>query len=92
MFCAKCGKEINDEAVICPNCGCSTGKNSASPSAPAEEDKASGGLIAASILLPIVGVILGIVNLCKKKTKSGTTYLLVGIVAWIVFAVLLSMI
>lgn len=23
-FCEKCGKEIMDEAVICPNCGCST--------------------------------------------------------------------
>ncbi len=22
MFCAKCGKEINDEAVVCVNCGC----------------------------------------------------------------------
>ena len=25
MFCTKCGKEIMDEAVICPNCGCATG-------------------------------------------------------------------
>lgn len=25
MFCSKCGKEIMDEAVICPNCGCATG-------------------------------------------------------------------
>jgi|GEM_PF-1571670 len=24
MFCSKCGKEINDEAVICVHCGCST--------------------------------------------------------------------
>ena len=24
MFCSKCGKEILDEAVICPNCGCAT--------------------------------------------------------------------
>ena len=24
MFCTKCGKEINDEAVICPSCGCPT--------------------------------------------------------------------
>ena len=24
MFCSKCGKEIMDEAVICPNCGCPT--------------------------------------------------------------------
>ena len=22
MYCTKCGKEINDEAVICPFCGC----------------------------------------------------------------------
>lgn len=22
MFCSKCGKEISDEAVICPGCGC----------------------------------------------------------------------
>ena len=22
MFCSKCGKEINDEAVICVHCGC----------------------------------------------------------------------
>ena len=25
MFCTKCGKEIMDETVICPNCGCETG-------------------------------------------------------------------
>lgn len=24
MFCKKCGKEIDDSAVICPNCGCAT--------------------------------------------------------------------
>lgn len=24
MFCSKCGKEIMNEAVICPNCGCAT--------------------------------------------------------------------
>ena len=24
MFCSKCGKEIADEAVICPGCGCAT--------------------------------------------------------------------
>ena len=25
-YCAKCGKEIMDEAVICPNCGCAPGE------------------------------------------------------------------
>ena len=26
MFCSKCGKEINDEAVVCVHCGCATAK------------------------------------------------------------------
>lgn len=26
MFCKNCGKEINDEAVVCVNCGCAVGK------------------------------------------------------------------
>ena len=25
MFCKKCGEKINNEAVICPKCGCETG-------------------------------------------------------------------
>lgn len=24
MYCSKCGKEIDDEALICPHCGCGT--------------------------------------------------------------------
>ncbi len=24
MFCSKCGKEINDEAIVCVHCGCPT--------------------------------------------------------------------
>ena len=24
MYCNKCGKEIDDEALICPYCGCGT--------------------------------------------------------------------
>ncbi len=25
MFCTKCGKEIDNEAVVCVHCGCATG-------------------------------------------------------------------
>lgn len=28
-YCSKCGNEIVDEAVVCPNCGCSVETNSA---------------------------------------------------------------
>ena len=45
MFCKRCGKEIYDEAVICPNCGCDTGKNVAPPYVPRDDDENSGGLI-----------------------------------------------
>ncbi len=24
MYCSKCGNEINDEAIVCTNCGCAT--------------------------------------------------------------------
>lgn len=27
MFCSKCGKEINDEAVVCVGCGCAVNKS-----------------------------------------------------------------
>ena len=30
MFCKKCGKDVNDEAVICVHCGCSLEKKSLS--------------------------------------------------------------
>src|SRR5574344_1958869 len=29
MFCSKCGKEINDEAVVCIHCGCAVSQNNA---------------------------------------------------------------
>ena len=90
MFCKKCGASIDDEAVVCPKCGCKTENYEEKVTVKEEPDKATGGMIVLSILLPIVGVIAGIVNLCKKKTKSGTTYLIVGIVAWIIGAIVIS--
>jgi len=61
MFCSKCGKEINDEAVVCVHCGCPTANyqqnikekeqpiiinnNSTSSSAAAADAAAVGGRI-----------------------------------------------
>lgn len=53
------------------------------PGVPAPKDKASIGLIIVSLLIPIVGVILGIVN-WKKTPNAAKTYLIVGIVAWVI--------
>lgn len=34
MFCSKCGKEIDDAAMICPSCGCATSNFTQAQSAP----------------------------------------------------------
>lgn len=85
MFCKKCGKEIMDEAVVCVHCGCAVSPEGAKKlsNQTDEDDKVSVAIIIFTVLLPIIGVVMGIVNLCKKKTRSGAIYLGVGIVCWI---------
>ena len=87
-YCSKCGKEIMDEAVICPGCGCTLAQKTANEFG--KEDKANGGLIVLSILLPIVGVILWPVK-HKSTPKAAMTYGLCGIISWIVWAIIYTM-
>lgn len=78
-----------DQAVICVHCGRET-QNSMNNmnnmnymnSAPFAEEKATGGMIALSILFPIVGIILGVVKKNEGKTKAGNTYLKCGLISW----------
>ena len=49
----------------------------------AQEDKVSVGLVVLSVLIPLAGVIIGIVNMTKGKKKSGQVYLIVAIVVWV---------
>lgn len=110
MFCRTCGKEIINEAVVCPYCGCLTGV----PQQPAnynsgyvnngavdqygnpintqyiianqtnqdETDEVNAGLMIVSFLIPIIGIILGVINLNQKKKKSGKCYLISALVSW----------
>ena len=80
MFCKNCGKEIHDEAVMCVHCGASTGHTAK----PGENEPASGGIIALSILIPICGIILGCINISNEKKRAGKTYLWCGIISWII--------
>ena len=80
-YCVKCGKELVDEAVVCPGCGCAAGNENSNhkeyASRPVEVEDThdapeSSGLASAAIALsfisPIVGFILGLVGLSKYKT------------------------
>lgn len=54
MYCRKCGKEVDDEAVICPYCGCSTSGGKVN-------DSKSMGYAVLGFFLPVVGFILWLV-------------------------------
>ncbi len=95
MFCKHCGKEINDSAVICPNCGVAT-DNYTAVAKPAESSQkfngfALAGMICAIVGLvggnyifcmpSIVGLILSIVGMVKvKEYNSGYGFALTGII------------
>jgi len=87
MICPNCGREIADMAVVCPNCGTPVSPQN-QPNINMGEEKANVGLIILTVFFPIVGIILGIVEMNKGNKKAGKTYLITaGIVvaAYILF-------
>lgn len=91
MFCKSCGKEINDQAVVCPYCGVQTGSvqiipkqpnySNQQPNTQNDADVTNVGLVILGIIVPIVGIILGAVNISNGKKRSGKAYLLAGIIS-----------
>ena len=85
-FCSHCGNELMDEAVICPGCGC-----------PIDAEKAGNGLATASLicafLVPIAGIICGIIGAIKYKAqKAGDrciVAIMISIAMWIISATIL---
>ena len=102
MFCQKCGKEINDEAVVCIGCGCpvstaqtTTNANSSTQNKPIPESNGTANCaLVFAFLIPIVGLIMGIVGACKYKTPSlkskCVAAIVVSIVSWVVWAIILA--
>lgn len=92
MFCSKCGKQIPDDSVFCPECGQSLSQAApspspgATPSAPAPSVEVSPGLnigiIVGSILIPLIGIVMGLIYMKDPdaaKQKAGKIWLWVGI-------------
>lgn len=75
-FCSKCGKEILDEAVVCPNCGCAVAPNTMT----SINDAPSTGYAVLGFFIPLVGLILYLVNKDKTplKAKSAGKGALIG--------------
>ena len=85
-YCSKCGKEIMDEAVVCPFCGCSV-----APIPTADnKDAPNMGFGVLGFFIPIVGFILYLIWREKTplKAKSAGMGALIGFVANIAFSIL----
>ena len=95
MYCKHCGHEVNENAIICPNCGIATENYMAVAKPAAPQQKVNGFAIAGMIcvlvgliggdylfcLPSIVGLILSIVGMVKvKEYKSGFGFALTGII------------
>lgn len=78
MYCRHCGEEINDNAVICPKCGCSTN----SIKTGIENDSSSIGYAFLGFFIPIVGLILYLLwkNSSPLRAKSAGQGALISVI------------
>ena len=88
-YCGKCGKEIMDEAVICPNCGCATkdeAKTVVTVEVPKQAKTASVlGILSILLLAPLGIPAIILANKSKEQTggimcKQAKTGLVCGII------------
>ena len=93
MFCSKCGKEINEEAVVCVHCGCAVENKKVSTVA---ADAPNTGWAVLGFFIPLVGLILYLVNKdtypLKAKSAGKGALIGFGLIAAIValFGILLA--
>jgi len=89
-FCRHCGKEILDEAVICPNCGCSA-QDTNTAQVTAVDESVSVGLVILSVLIPLFGIIYWPVK-AKTRPKCAVACGIAAIISWVFnFIVLMAL-
>ena len=95
MYCKKCGKEINDNAVICPSCGCATDKYE-QKNFKNESDSSSAGWAVLGFLLPLIGLILYLVwkeelpLRAKSIGKGALVSVIVNVVIGLLWGILIG--
>ena len=98
MFCKNCGKDIDDNAVVCPNCGVATEKMAASTApAPAQKNTmALVGFILALLGFNLIALILSIVGLTNSKKPEfagdGKGFAIAGIILSTLYIVVIFII
>ena len=92
MFCSKCGKEIMDEAVVCPGCGCPVAGKSVLQAQTSESDTPNGGLNVLGFLIPLVGLIMycTMVGKTPKKANQIGIFSLIGFIINLMIIIIFS--
>lgn len=96
MFCKNCGKEINDQAVICPYCGVADDKSKLNQMSDQTKkyDYPSAGYAILCFFFPIVGLILYLVwkdeypQRAKSCGKGALISVIVGAVCAVLYVIL----
>ncbi len=90
-YCSKCGKELFDEAVVCPGCGCAQGDMPTNfAQQPQTFDNSSGSTFGWAVLgffVPLAGLILYILwkQTYPSKAKSAGKGALISVIISVVF-------
>ena len=82
-FCSKCGKELCEEAVVCPNCGCAVANTTQFNQKNDVEDEVSIGFVILSVLIPLFGVIYWALK-HKETPKKAKACGIAAIISWAV--------
>lgn len=86
-YCSKCGSQIEEDAIICPNCG---------RQVEALKQEESSGLSVAALIFSILGgwlgLVLDIIGLCTLKDERNKRRCKIGlgiVIAWVVIFVII---
>lgn len=70
-YCTHCGKELFDEAVMCPGCGCPTTEEKQLPSSkPVKKIHHKQILIIVIAAVVLIGVVLGVLGIINNGRKN----------------------
>ena len=81
MFCRNCGKEVNDNAVICPHCGIQLAQIKSEEKKQETNTMAIVGFIL-SFFISIAGLICSIIGYkkCRDENLNGKGFAIAGII------------
>ncbi len=101
MYCPVCGKEIREEAVICPGCGCAVNGKAQAPAGNQTQKEAQVsvilgiiGIVAAWLfalaghIVSIVGIVFGVREYKSSGKMTGLVLSIIGEVCSVISSLL----